>query len=97
MSFLPEGHAILEDTPGGQLREGVTYVTRSVAKARGWLPDLPERDADAARRGLYGFLSDGREYRYSAAHNGLVQTGRIGTEAERAEAARLYAEGPDDN
>lgn len=33
--------------------------------------------ADAGQRGLYGHTRDGREFVYSAAHNGLVMTGRV--------------------
>jgi hypothetical protein len=36
---LPDGYALVEDTPAGELREGVVYVTRGLAEARGWLPE----------------------------------------------------------
>lgn len=52
-------------------------------------PGLTEGERVAVARGLYGFTSDGREYRYSSGHNGLVFTGRTGTEAERAEVAAI--------
>jgi hypothetical protein len=34
---LPENYAILEDTPPEEMRGGMTYVSRSLAEARGWI------------------------------------------------------------
>jgi hypothetical protein len=34
---LPAGHELFEATPPGKMREGVIYVTASLAYWRGWL------------------------------------------------------------
>jgi hypothetical protein len=46
---MPAGYAILEESPAGTLREGITYVTRSLAEARGWIASAPAEEWDQPR------------------------------------------------
>jgi hypothetical protein len=40
-SGIPDGYALLEETPAGSCRDDIAYVTRGFAESRGWIAAAP--------------------------------------------------------